>query len=1132
MSMRSSTAAAAAPPPLCESLLSHQLEALAWIGEQTADRRIGALLAHGMGMGKTVTALAHALCIHRHRQGTAVWRDDDNGRLSTQTPCAPKGPTSSPTIVIVACPKALVQQWLVEARRWGPILSTRIRLRRADHPSGTDAASVIYEGGEYPHTAAAVDTVWVDVVDLAAEWASLASRAEPCSVRGPADLISGRLADAVKEIHSRVMARIRMKAPAVSPASSSPLVVVVVGHRRFEMLSSGGDSLLCRIFMPHCLIVDEAHRVGYVHAATAGAGGGGGSRRRRLRDPPVKTPPGSAALGTKLYRAVRDAACWLANDAARRQSADGHHALVPLLLLTGCAIQNRISEYFALLRICVTPRDGASSGVQRCPNSLETVLDNETVFKNAIAMGMAAADQAIGRSGGAAQLPPAMRLALKEYDMALRDIVDAASIVVHRAPAGHLFSGIEPPGADGRRVERRGIAVVPPVPLGEVIVVVGMSGKQKALYRAILDRWSRDLRVTAACEEDADDTGGSLIVPALRTAAWLSQVASHPDALGSRGRRYLQERMVTTTPLPPPRRPTAVAEANDSDDAAATSDDSQSSRSDSDTTDESVIDDAAGVKLTVCACLLTELRRRHPDEGILVVAHSAPSLNVLARVLRRGPSGSAPWRQWGAPGHDSRRDHAGDHTDLVDTFALVTGTVSFATRLAAIAAFTGSHAASRQRSVHALLVTTRTGGLGLNLADGYDPSAPPFPSSSAAGVRLGASRVILLDSGWNPSHDAQAVHRVYRMGQCRAVAVYRLLAAGTLDETFMRLQRGKRELWSDVVAACRGREKNNATAMPLDSTECLPSRLLAALRACHHNAQQSPVVVDTGITESVPRPSCFCPCLAALLAKPELGILNVHDVLSVPHIGLLSYQSTPNSESSTIKCGGRNSPVSQVPPPWAHRAPTGHDDIDIVLLHTIRQTRRAVDVVPNARDVFYDSFDDDPTSVTTAAVITTLPPAAASSVHRPLVAPPTRVLPRRDDEGAVRASSSSLTVPQVVRRVLQRVREGDLRLPPLEKHDDATTCRDEGSVMILSNQRKTDVTRDDHRQLERNGRRRSRSGQATDGRCDVVPITGTPRSSAARFGPRGEDLDNGVAVATMASAVSYEDMLNMITNAF
>ncbi len=47
------------------------------------------------------------------------------------------------------------------------------------------------------------------------------------------------------------------------------------------------------------------------------------------------------------------------------------------------------------------------------------------------------------------------------------------------------------------------------------------------------------------------------------------------------------------------------------------------------------------------------------------------------------------------------------------------------------------------------------------------------------GVNLvGADRVLLFDPDWNPSTDMQAKERAYRIGQTKAVTVYRLITRG------------------------------------------------------------------------------------------------------------------------------------------------------------------------------------------------------------------------------------------------------------------------------------------------------------------------------------------------------------------
>ncbi|XP_055946852.1 DNA excision repair protein ERCC-6-like isoform X2 [Argiope bruennichi] len=66
------------------------------------------------------------------------------------------------------------------------------------------------------------------------------------------------------------------------------------------------------------------------------------------------------------------------------------------------------------------------------------------------------------------------------------------------------------------------------------------------------------------------------------------------------------------------------------------------------------------------------------------------------------------------------------------------------------------------------LLTTQVGGVGITLT--------------------AADRVIIYDPSWNPATDAQAVDRVYRIGQQKNVIVYRLITCGTVEEKIYRRQ--------------------------------------------------------------------------------------------------------------------------------------------------------------------------------------------------------------------------------------------------------------------------------------------------------------------------------------------------------
>ena len=76
--------------------------------------------------------------------------------------------------------------------------------------------------------------------------------------------------------------------------------------------------------------------------------------------------------------------------------------------------------------------------------------------------------------------------------------------------------------------------------------------------------------------------------------------------------------------------------------------------------------------------------------------------------------------------------------------------------------------------------------------------------AGGAGLNLvGASRLVLFDTSWNPAHDHQAMARVWRDGQTRPVVIYRLLAAGTVEEKVFQRQLLKH---AEAVAAGVGGE--------------------------------------------------------------------------------------------------------------------------------------------------------------------------------------------------------------------------------------------------------------------------------------------------------------------------------------
>ncbi|KAM7295954.1 DNA excision repair protein ERCC-6 [Ixodes scapularis] len=106
-------------------------------------------------------------------------------------------------------------------------------------------------------------------------------------------------------------------------------------------------------------------------------------------------------------------------------------------------------------------------------------------------------------------------------------------------------------------------------------------------------------------------------------------------------------------------------------------------------------------------------------------------------------------------------------------YMVMTGSTPIASRQPAINKF------NVDTSVFVFLLTTRVGGLGVNLT--------------------GADRVVIYDPDWNPSTDTQARERAWRIGQLRDVTIYRLLTAGTIEEKIYHRQIFKQFLTNRVL---------------------------------------------------------------------------------------------------------------------------------------------------------------------------------------------------------------------------------------------------------------------------------------------------------------------------------------------
>ena len=78
------------------------------------------------------------------------------------------------------------------------------------------------------------------------------------------------------------------------------------------------------------------------------------------------------------------------------------------------------------------------------------------------------------------------------------------------------------------------------------------------------------------------------------------------------------------------------------------------------------------------------------------------------------------------------------------------------------------------------LISLKAGGVGLNLT--------------------AADTVIHYDPWWNPAAENQATDRAHRLGQDKPVFVYKLIAAGSIEEKIVAMQEQKAALADSILS--------------------------------------------------------------------------------------------------------------------------------------------------------------------------------------------------------------------------------------------------------------------------------------------------------------------------------------------
>ncbi|KAI0375644.1 hypothetical protein BV20DRAFT_959644 [Pilatotrama ljubarskyi] len=162
-------------------------------------------------------------------------------------------------------------------------------------------------------------------------------------------------------------------------------------------------------------------------------------------------------------------------------------------------------------------------------------------------------------------------------------------------------------------------------------------------------------------------------------------------------------------------------------------------------------------KLSALATLLRALHK-HTEEKCIIVSHYTSTLNIVEAYCKK----------------------------KAYTYHRLDGNTPAPKRQEYVNDFNRSSQAKR----FLFLLSSKAGGVGLNL--------------------IGASRLCLMDSDWNPSHDLQSMARIHRDGQKRPVYIYRFLTTGSIDEKIYQRQVTKLGLSESLMGSGSSESKSDS----------------------------------------------------------------------------------------------------------------------------------------------------------------------------------------------------------------------------------------------------------------------------------------------------------------------------------
>jgi DNA excision repair protein ERCC-6 len=182
-------------------------------------------------------------------------------------------------------------------------------------------------------------------------------------------------------------------------------------------------------------------------------------------------------------------------------------------------------------------------------------------------------------------------------------------------------------------------------------------------------------------------------------------------------------------------------------------------------------------------------------------------------------------------------------------------------------------------NLHVFLLTTKVGGLGVNLT--------------------GADRVLIFDPDWNPSTDQQARERAWRLGQKREVEIYRLMTAGTIEEKIYHRQIFKQFLTNKILKDPKQRQTfhlsdlHDLFSLGNDDAPTKTSTLFKDAQVKYSGNKSKPVVETNGRSNQ-----------AKPMLQPEKDLQQVTGVSKVER-----YAGEVAEEAAAIKSSSDGAPA-------------------------------------------------------------------------------------------------------------------------------------------------------------------------------------------------------------------------------